>query len=109
MSYYNLISLIPKTAVSPYDPDAQAFITAAANTVIILNDNISSGNLTFGALVATYPTTATLAAQMVATINASTIQITATQDSPGDSYFYLEADTNLYLYAFNILSDNTSL
>jgi hypothetical protein len=30
MSYYNLISLMPKTA--PVDPDAQAFITAAAIT-----------------------------------------------------------------------------
>lgn len=32
MSYYSLISLMPKTAASPFDPDAQAFITAAAIT-----------------------------------------------------------------------------
>lgn len=79
----------------------RANLTVAANTQIVLNDNISSGNLTFLALVATYPTTAELAAQIVAQINASTIQITATQDSPGDSYFYLEADTN---YTFTTVS-----
>ena len=32
MSYYPLISIMPKTAAFPYDPDAQAFITAAAIT-----------------------------------------------------------------------------
>ena len=32
MSYYSLISLMPKTSASPFDPDAQAFITAAAIT-----------------------------------------------------------------------------
>ena len=70
-------------------------LSSAINTQIVLNDNISSGSLTFLALVATYPTVATLAAQMVVLINASTIQITASQDTIGvDSYFYLEADTN---------------
>ena len=32
MSYYPLISIMPKAAASPYDADAQAFITAAAIT-----------------------------------------------------------------------------
>ena len=82
-------------------------LTSAINTQIVLNDNISSGSLTFLALVATYPTVAALAAQMVVLINASTIQITASQDTIGvDSYFYLEADTN---YEFTTAFGTTNL
>jgi hypothetical protein len=73
-------------------------VSTAANTSVILNDTLGSGLVTFSALVAAYPTIPQLAAQLVSLINASTIQITASQDSPGvNNYFYLEADT---FYAF---------
>lgn len=68
-------------------------ITNTANTTIALND-LSGGDESFSALVASYPTKALLAQQLVTLINASgTLDITASQDTPGtDNYLYVESD-----------------
>lgn len=68
-------------------------VTASADTTILLNDG-SGGDETFTALVSGFPTKSALAAQLVSLINASgTLDITATQDTPGtDEYFYIESD-----------------
>jgi hypothetical protein len=42
MSYYNLISLMPKTAASAFDADAQAFITAAVITDVTQQNAINT-------------------------------------------------------------------
>jgi hypothetical protein len=68
-------------------------INAVVNTQIQLNDNIGSGNIIFTASAASFPSIPALAQQMATVINASAIQVTATQDTPGvDTYFYVESD-----------------
>jgi hypothetical protein len=69
-------------------------VTAVASTSINLNDTFFSGNTVFSETnTTTYNTTASLAQRMANLINASTIQITASQDNPGtDTYFYVETD-----------------
>ena len=71
-------------------------VGSVITTSIQLNDNIAGGFETFTVTdLVTYNTTAKIAQQMVALINASaTLDITASQDTPGtDTYFYIEADT----------------
>lgn len=69
-------------------------VTAVASTSITLNDG-SGGNEVFTeSNTAVYNTTALLAQRMAVLINASaTLDITATQDTPGtNTYFYTTAD-----------------
>ena len=69
-------------------------VTSVVSTSITLNDG-SGGNETFTENdIITYNTLTLLSQRMVVLINASaTLNITATQDTPGsDTYFYTEAD-----------------
>lgn len=69
-------------------------VNAVATTALYCNDGTGGDEFFQETNTATYNTTAALAARMVALINASaTLDITATQDTPGtDAYFYLEHD-----------------
>ena len=69
-------------------------VSSVASTSITLNDG-TGGNETFTETnIVTYNTLTLLSQRMVVLINASsTLNITATQDTPGtDTYFYLESD-----------------
>ncbi len=83
-------------------------VNSVATTAIPCNDG-TGGDETFTVSdTVTYNTTAAIAARMVTLINASaTLDITASQDTPGtDAYFYLEHDT--IGYNFSVYGNNNA-